>query len=511
MGKMMAMKMEKHKSIDAVLPYCNKGETPAVEICDYSFSYPGQASVLKRLNWSVEAGSFTLLVGHTGSGKTTLLCSLKPEIIPKGEKEGLIRIFGKNLDEFSVEESAALIGYVSQSPENQIVCDSVWHELAFGLENLGVGQQAMNRRIAEVVTFFGIEAWLEKNTAELSGGQKQILVLASVLVMQPKILLLDEPTAMLDPVAEKNFIHALFRINRELGITVVVSSHKPEAFISYAQCGFEMRDGKVHALDLETIPAQKKASYESIASYRNKIAAPDSRVSVIQAKNLWFRYNKTDKYVLRGAGFGVQQGAVHAMVGGNGSGKSTLIRLVAQVLFPEHGVVKNALMHTQSFLPQNPKALFVCDTVWEELKEWQGSAGYSDERISGMLDEFGLSGLEDRHPFDISGGQQQKLAFAKVLLTEPDLLLLDEPTKGIDIEGKKDIARIFNRLKEQGKTILLVTHDLDYISCVADTVSMVFDGEIIGSEAPDEFFANNMFYRPMYMAEATESISSEGE
>lgn len=476
-----------------------KHPIPAIEIDDYCFSYPDNEPVLKHLNCEVERGSFTLLVGHTGSGKTTLLRLLKPEISPVGEQSGSMKVFGRTLDEFSVEESATMIGYVSQSPENQIVCDTVWHELAFGLENLGVEQNAMSRRIAEVANFFGIEGWIERSTSALSGGQKQILVLASILVMQPRILLLDEPTAMLDPVAEKNFIHALFRINRELGITVLVSTHMPETMAAYATAGLEIKQGKLEALDLSLVGAQKREDYREISVFRENMNEVDSDKIAVNTTDLWFRYEKDAPYVLKGAGFGVMQGTIHAIVGGNGSGKSTLMRLMAQVLKPEHGSVKNNLSERQALLPQNPKALFVCDTVWEELKEWQKRCGYSDDDIMHIMEEFEIDALKDRHPYDTSGGQQQKIGLAKVLLTNPDLLLLDEPTKGLDTEVKKDLARIFTDLRDQGKTILFITHDLDFTTCVADTTSMVFDGEIVGEGETQQFFANNIFYRPLYV------------
>lgn len=487
-------------TVTVMTAHINRSQgVPAIEIKNYGFAYPDGQPVLDDLNCVVENRSFTLLVGHTGSGKTTLLRALKPEIAPVGTQTGSMRVCGKALSDFTVEESATVIGYVSQSPENQIVCDSVWHELAFGLENLGIEQNAMSRRIAEVANFFGIEGWIEKSTSELSGGQKQILVLASVLVMQPKVLLLDEPTAMLDPVAEKNFIHALFRINRELGITVLVSTHMPEAMAAYATAGFELNEGKMSALDLGSVIDRRKDDYREISAYRDETLDTTRNKAAIKTKDLWFRYNKEDKYVLRGAGFEVRKGSVHAIVGGNGTGKSTLMRLIAEVLSPEHGSVKNTLVKKQAFLPQNPKALFVCDTVFEELKEWQGRCGYFDDDVEHIMDELDIADLKDRHPFDTSGGQQQKIGFAKVLLTNPDLLLLDEPTKGLDTDVKKDFARIFNDLREQGKTVLFITHDLDFTTCVADTTSMVFDGEIVGDGETQQFFSNNIFYRPMYV------------
>ena len=471
----------------------------AIEARGFSFCYPESTAGIGPLDWSVEQGAFQLLVGATGSGKTTLLRSCKSAIAPAGERAGDLRVFGRGVDELDARESAATVGYVAQSPENQIVCDSVWHELAFGLENLGVEQDEMRRRVAEVAHFFGIEPWFRRSVAELSGGQKQMTTLAGTLAMQPRLLLLDEPTAQLDPVAEKNFLHALFRVNRELGITVVVATHAPEAMAAYATDLVELRDGRTRPL---LVPSGRFADQDVLRSAQAGGLAPSGDAAreaspALSLRDVHVRYARDSSWVLRGFDFDVAAGHVHAIVGGNGCGKSTLLRAVAGVLKPERGRVANRLSARQALLPQDPKALFVCDTVADELREWQARCAYDDAAVEVALARFGLDARAANHPYDLSGGQQQLLAFAKLLLTDPDLLLLDEPTKGLDAPSKLLVARTLRDLAQAGATVVLATHDLTFAALVADAATMLFDGEAVCTEPAAAFFAGNLFYRPL--------------
>lgn len=485
-------------------------EAAAIEIDDFSFAYPDGPWVLNAVTWRVSQGAFELVTGDTGCGKTTLLRNVKPEIAPAGTRQGEVRVFDQPIQDWDAPASSTAIGYVAQSPENQMVCDTVWHELAFGLENVGTPQEVMRRRVAEVAHFFGIEPWIHRACADLSGGQKQMVNLAAVLAMQPKLLLLDEPTAQLDPVAEKNFLHALFRINRELGITVVVATHAPEAMADYATSHFELAGcvAPQGASALQGSTAVRSSRTPQSAGMQQASAAvPQGKPSrsvprtntqsfALEAHDAFFRYTREDDWVLRGCNLSVYPSEMHALVGGNGSGKSTLLRLIAGVLKPERGRVRNMLSRTQAFLPQDPKALFVCDTVEEELTEWQRGCGYGDDAIEDMLARFDLTACRMRHPYDVSGGQQQKLALAKVLLTKPALLLLDEPTKGLDGASKCMVAQELCAFSQAGGTIVMATHDLSFASCVADVCTMLFDGEATCTEPTKAFFENNLFYRP---------------
>ena len=467
----------------------------AIEARGFAFRYPESTASIGPLDWTVEEGAFQLLVGATGSGKTTLLSSCKPAIAPAGERAGALRAFGRPVDELDAREAAATVGYVAQSPENQIVCDSVWHELAFGLENLGVEQDEMRRRVAEVAHFFGIEPWFRRSVAELSGGQKQMTTLAGTLAMQPRLLLLDEPTAQLDPVAEKNFLHALFRVNRELGITAVVATHAPEAMAEYATDMVELREGTlIRCFEPRAgVSAFRRSESVPVAPAS---AQDDEAAYAVSLHDIHLRYARDADWVLRGCDLRVTAGSIHAVVGGNGCGKSTLLRAIARVVKPERGRVENCLAARQALLPQDPKTLFVCDTVAEELREWQANCGYDNAAIDGVLARFGLDARVSNHPYDLSGGQQQLLAFAKLLLTDPDLLLLDEPTKGLDAPSKLLVARTLRDLAQAGATVVLATHDLTFAALVADAATMLFDGEAVCTEPAAAFFAGNLFYRP---------------
>ena len=471
----------------------------AIEATAFEFSYPTQINADQQpnaaigpLNWRVAQGAFQLLVGSTGSGKTTLLRNCKPAIAPHGKQAGYLAVFGTPVNKLNAYEAASLVGYVSQSPENQIVCDTVWHEIAFGLENLGMPQNTMRRRVAEVAHFFGIEPWFHRQVSELSGGQRQIVTLASALALRPRLLLLDEPTAQLDPVAEKTFLHTLFRVNRELGITVVVSTHAPEPMAQYATEAVCMQEGRLVAAPLSSFEA-KPLDMSFVPRHQSCADA----TPCIVASDAYFRYDKTSNWVLRGFDLRIRQGSIHALVGGNGCGKSTLLQVIAGVHKLERGSCANSLAQRQALLPQNPKSLFVCDTVKEELKEWQTTCGYSNEEISDVVQQFNLTDRLENHPYDLSGGQQQLLALAKLLLTKPALLLLDEPTKGLDAQTKCNVAQAMLQQAHAGVTIVMATHDLAFTALVADAVTMLFDGESAATQPVSEFFADNLFYRPI--------------
>ena len=513
---------------------------PAIEVRGLSFAYPGaEAPVLEGLDWRVSQGAFALLVGGTGSGKSTLLSLLKPEIAPTGERAGDARVLGESVADMDVRTSAERVGYVFQDPENQIVCETVWHEMAFGLENLGLARDEMRRRVAETSYFFGLEDWLHRDTDTLSGGRKQLLSLAAVLALRPRVLLLDEPTSQLDPVAEKSFLHALFRVNRELGCTVVVATHQPRPMLEYATCAYRIEDGRVREVadmaslgrresllsddmlgwgaircankgvfsrrednlgSLEPpgdVSSAKKSSeldksseFVAQTSLENGSEAfprtDGSRIlqkmhagSATTLSEGWFRYDRASGWVLRGLDASFSAGAVHAIVGGNGCGKSTMLSVLAKT----------------AKLPQNPKALLVAETVCVELMEWASACGYDETVARERAASLGLSGLDGRHPYDLSGGQRQLLALAKLLLIGPELLLLDEPTKGLDLFSRRTIARALRDHAKAGGTVIMATHDLDFAEQVADDVAMMFDGEIACMESPADFFADNVFYR----------------
>lgn len=465
------------------------GEGIALAYDDVTFRYPGShGDVLSGVSMAVPAGAFALLVGGTGSGKSTLLSLAKPQITPAGDRAGQVRVFGRPVDDLDGAE-ACEVGYVFQDPDNQIVCDSVWHEMAFGLENLGTPQGEMRRRVAEASYFFGMGPWFHSDTDALSGGRKQLLALASTLVMQPRVLLLDEPTAQLDPIAARNFLHALFRVNRELGCTVVVATHEPELMADYATCAFELVDGAVRAVE-------NLGRFKCEATLAECGALCDANApAAVSARGAWFRYGRDDDWVLRGLDLEVRQGEVHALVGGNGCGKSTLLALIAGTRRAQRGEVRSAIS-AKAMLPQDPKALFAEERVDEELMEWAHIGGYDVDEVQAMMGELGLADRAGLHPYDLSGGQRQMLALGKLLLVHPRLLLLDEPTKGLDRAAREHVAGMIEAARRDGVTVIVSTHDLAFVRRVADRVSLMFDGELACTEPVGEFFRNNLFYRP---------------
>lgn len=456
---------------------------------DVTFRYPGShGDVLSGVSMAVPAGAFALLVGGTGSGKSTLLSLAKPQIAPAGDRAGQVRVFGRPVDDLD-GAAACEVGYVFQDPDNQIVCDSVWHEMAFGLENLGTPQGEMRRRVAEASYFFGMGPWFHSDTDALSGGRKQLLALASTLVMQPRVLLLDEPTAQLDPIAARNFLHALFRVNRELGCTVVVATHEPELMADYATYAFELVDGAVRAVE-------NLGRFKCEATLAERGALCDANApAAVSARGAWFRYGRDDDWVLRGLDLEVRQGEVHALVGGNGCGKSTLLALIAGTRRAQRGEVRSAIS-AKAMLPQDPKALFAEERVDEELMEWAHIGGYGADGVQAMMGELGVADRADLHPYDLSGGQRQMLALGKLLLVHPRLLLLDEPTKGLDRTARERVAGMIEAARRDGVTVIVSTHDLAFVRRVADRVSLMFDGELACTEPVGEFFRNNLFYRP---------------
>lgn len=571
----MAIENTTRESVSTIPPSIKRF---AVDVRGYSFAYPAvidsserhdaatdNRCVLDNMTLSVEEGAFCVLTGPTGCGKTTLLRSLKPELAPVGQRAGFIDVLGAALvrdgeavDSLPARESAALIGYVMQDPDAQIVCDTVWHEIAFGLENIGMPQDAMRRRIAEVAHFFGIEPWMRSQTETLSGGQKQLVNLAGVLALRPRLLLLDEPTAQLDPNARRLFLMMLERVNRELGVTVIMATHAPEDVERMATQHVEMgpigelgnraqvernlipwwrerrvllgmpalsefaiqshtqdqalNTSPVSAAGLGSVSAKAPSSFSAPARVSietttptptpistlasDSTPTPSSLSFALEARESFFRYERKTSWVLRGVDVRVRQGSVHAFVGGNGCGKSTLLKVLAGVLKPQRGRVVNVLHSSQAMLPQDPKALFVCDSVAEELDEWRERCGYTMADEAVMMERFGLTPHAAQHPYDLSGGQQQKLAFAKLLLTGARLLFLDEPTKGLDAQACADAVRIVRELADEGRTVVLVTHDLDFAYACADEVSMLFDGEVACTQPTGEFFAENLVYRP---------------
>ena len=502
------------------------------------FTYPeSEKKALRNISFSVRQGEFVILCGPSGCGKSTLLRHLKSCLTPHGLFSGEIRYRGTLLSDLAQREQAQQIGYVLQSPENQVVTDKVWHELAFGLESLGYDSPTIRRRVAEIAAFFGIENWFYKNVTELSGGQKQLLSLASVMAMQPGVLVLDEPTAQLDPIAAADFLALLGKINRELGTTIVLTEHRLEEAFPYATRVIVMNEGTILCDDKpEKVGLQLKAKGSGMflamptamrvwAAVETKLDCPmtvrdgssflSRRVEeqnlfplaeknppihrsevTLECDDLWFRYEKDSPDVVKGFSLKLHKGEFYTILGGNGTGKSTTMKVISGLRSAYRGDVH--LQGKLGHLPQNPQTLFVKRTVREDLYEvfWGKKIPkeQQDAEVARITELCGLREFLDRHPYDISGGEQQRTALAKVLLTEPDILLLDEPTKGFDAEFKMTFALILCHLVAQGVTILMVSHDVPFCAEYAHKCGLFFDGSIVAEGTPREFFSGNSFY-----------------
>lgn len=486
--------------------------------------------------FSVKKGEKIMLCGASGTGKSTLLRLLKRELSPRGELSGNITLMGKDRSELSDRESAEKIGFVMQNPDSQTVCDKVSAELAFGLESFGVKSGEIQSRVGEMAAFFGIEPLYDRDISTLSGGQKQLVALCSVMVTDPDILLLDEPTAQLDPVAARELLGILDRLNKEMGVTIIIAEHDPEElfdscdkilylakgkteffgtpdltakyFVENALEGFLPETAKAFARLCDDLPLnvrQGRAKLEKLGvTDIPKQAVNDTERAepyVLQCKNLWQRYEKNSPDILKGCDLGIRKGECYGLLGSNGGGKSTLLRVICGLCKPYMGTVslfgkkqkayKNGSLFREmlAFLPQEPVTMFVKESVREDLL--QSGDKVAVENVSQRM---GIEHLLDRHPWDLSGGEIQKCAFAKILLADPKIIVLDECTKGMDSFAKKALGDILLDLKDEGRTILLVTHDLEFAAQYCDRCGLLFDGKIVAEDNAVEFFSHNRFY-----------------
>jgi len=468
----------------------------ALEFEHVSFAYPSAQDephaqavpVLTDVCLSIAEGAFALVTGQTGQGKTTLLRLAKPEVTPGGNLQGTVRVCGTDVRELDTSASAQFVAYVFQDPARQVACSTVARELAFGLESLGLTQQQMARRIAETCQFLGITPWFGARIDELSGGQLQVLALASALVMRPRLLLLDEPAAQLDPLARESFAMLVARANRELGTTVVVATHEPRLWLPYATCAYAVEDGRVRPTDPAAFAGEKPVGTPP--------AAPEpAQPAACELRDLWLRYGPDGAWVLGGLDLSVGTGEVRALVGANGSGKSTVLGALAGMLFPQRGRVRNMCAQSQALLPQDPYLLCTERSVGSELMAWARTCGYGEREARAQMDELGLPQMVwGRHPHDLSGGQAELLALAKLLLTHPKLLVLDEPTKGLDHTCRVKLAAALGTRAKAGTTIIIATHDLAFVQAVAHRVSLVFDGRVISTEPTASYLAGSWLW-----------------
>lgn len=522
-----------------------------ITVDNFSFRYTDSKNdSLNNINIGIDEGDFVLICGKSGCGKTTLVKNLKPVMIPNGTSSGRILYRGKDINTLSPEEAAINIGYVMQDTDTQIVTDKVWHELAFGLENMGLGNKLIKRRVAEISNYFGITEWFDKKTSELSGGQRQILTLASIMVMKPEVLILDEPASQLCEVAASELVSILKRINEELSTTIIMIEHRLENVFSVADKVLYMEAGKVTAYGatkdvaaimaksdyIDAMPASARI-YKGTGLHGGNIPLNirDGRryvkkyfVSGLEKKNfdekdfctdtsflgkilkdkkekkedcsislseVSFRYEKTGADIISNLSMNVRKGLITTVVGGNGSGKTTLLSVMAGLLKPYRGKIRTE--GKIAMLPQNPETLFSRDRVYDELGmvfSKENDKNLIHRLVCDMAEKFDIEHCLDMHPYDMSGGEKQRTALAKLLLTSPEILLLDEPTKGFDYYHKKKLGSILRNLVNEGMTILIVSHDTEFTAKYSDVCMMYFNGGIVCRGTPFDVFKGNSFY-----------------
>lgn len=599
-----------------------------IELKKLSFRYSGEdKEVLSDIDLAIEEGGFYVICGASGSGKSTLLRQLKASLQPVGQRNGRILYYGRDLEEVSQYTQSAKIGFVFQNPDTQIVTDKVWHELAFGLESIGMPQDMIRVRVAEMASYFGIQNWFYQSTDTLSGGQKQLLNLASVMVMHPKVLLLDEPVSQLDPIAAADFMATIHKLHAEFGITVIMAEHSLEEVAAYVDEVIFMKEGRLIAKgkmeelgnilethdpsmeEILTVPMQIARGYEKLQKKKEDTAfttndripytvalgqkwmaqrfplakqeeikgfpftkqeetekfafakqeeaqrflgakqeeagrftsvkqkekkslpAKDPKKQnrgkrsfdgkkipfAIQCTELCYHYPQADVDVVDHLSLFVEEGAIFALMGGNGSGKTTTLHLLGGLLKPQKGTIeffgrslakykekelRNGIL---GVLPQDPTTLFVRKTVEEDLYEVledqkeqnQIKTFFGETKQEIWQNVIALLGIEDllkKHPYDLSGGEQQKAALAKVLLRQPAILLLDEPTKGLDAGSKKQLGELLVGLSQKKVTILMVSHDIEFCAKYATKTGLFFDGNIASMQDTKEFFVENHFY-----------------
>ena len=500
---------------------------------------PETLKILEDISLEIEKGEYIVVIGSSGAGKTTLLRQLKPELSLTLKKNGNVCFKGRKIEEINPVEVAQKIGFVMQNPELQIVTDKVWHELAFGLENIGFSHSQMQLRVSEMASCFDLQKMFNSDVSVLSEGQKQILNLASVLCMSPEVLVLDEASSQLDPVSVSNFNRIVRSLNKDYGVTVISAAHNlDEVFYdadkiavldkghlvvfdspeNTAKKLFEQKNPLFNALPLAvrfafecslyTKKSQKcdcvrdcrkilsdavlksEKKVKTLSEFLNKNLSVKGN-SVISIKNAWFRYEKNAEDILKELDLEIPKGVIFSIAGGNGAGKSTLLKCICGVKRIYRGKIKISCSEKKiKLVPQNPRLIFACQSVYDELKE----CSKDDEAVKRICALFNLERLLNTHPYDLSGGEQQRLALAKILITEPEVILLDEPTKGNDCCFKSELSELLEKIKQTETTIVIVSHDLDFCAEVSDYCALMFDGKISSVEVPEKFFSNNHFY-----------------
>jgi energy-coupling factor transporter ATP-binding protein EcfA2 len=520
-----------------------------IEFSHLTYSYPadGRTPVLDDLSLRINEGDFVLVVGPSGAGKSTFLRCLNG-LVPHfygGTIAGRLCVAGRDPVEMEPRRMSEIVGFVFQDPESQAVVDVVEDELAFAMENQGLPRTTMRKRIEEVVDQLNIAHLRARTLSTLSGGERQRVAIAAVLALHPQVLVLDEPTSQLDPQAAEEVLDALVKLNRDLGLTVVLSEHRLERVAQHAdqilylpgpgerplmgppaevlahvplvpplvelgkRLGWSplpltLRDARRYAHKLQD-RLSNATDLERAPSNPDRPSNATGKVCILEIRDLQFAYSGTQ--VLRGIDLAVGQGEFLAIMGRNGAGKSTLLKQCIGLLKPDQGQVRVLGMDTAStpvevlgrhiaYVPQNPNALLFADTVADELAFTRRAREMPPGDDRALLHTLGLAAMAERYPRDLSTGERQRVALAAVLVGEPDLILLDEPTRGLDYAQKAALTSFLRTLRKEGKTVIVVTHDVELVAQCAERVVLMGDGQIAVDGPVREVMNDSQVFAP---------------
>ena len=502
-----------------------------------SFQYPNaERAVLRDFDWHIGEAELVLLAGESGSGKSTILRCLNG-LVPHfsgGAFGGRVLVRGEDTRLLPTRALARSVGFVFQDPGAHSVSTSVEDEIAFGLEQLGIPVPSMRRRVEEALDLTGTERIRKRAIATLSGGERQRVAIAAALALQPRVLALDEPTSQLDPSGAEDVLDAVRRLNEELGITVVLAEQRLERVVGFADRLRLLRPGW-HDLDgppgevlrrcdprlvppvallgriegWEPLPLTVKGARRAVQQTDFAPAPapvdpprPDTEPAIV-ADRLSIGYDK--RRLLESASFDVRPGELVAVMGRNGTGKSTLLRALMG-LHPIDAGKANVLgldvasTRTQElgkragFLPQRAANLLFHETVADDVAAALASRGAKARELEGLLDRFALGHLSERYPLDLSSGEQERAALAVTLAGDPLVILLDEPTRGMDALRKRELAELFQELRERGAAILMATHDVELVAQVATRVMLLGDGGIVAQGGAREVLAGSLTF-----------------
>lgn len=512
-----------------------------IKIDNITYWYPECSKpAIQDVNLCIKQGELVLLVGPSGCGKSTLL-RLINKLVPDyygGKIKGNVYLWGKDIKSHSRREIASGVGMVYQHPEKQIVLQDVERELAFGLENLNTDINKMKRNVSEVISFLNLGGIRERSSMNLSGGEKQKLAIGSVIAMDPEVIIFDEPISQLDPIAAEEVLNCISRLNREMGKTIIMAEQRLDKCFEMADRVIFMEDGRIigegsgnhipksitqrcflpvipyifRSAEWPSVPLNVKEARRQIidqdcTSISVSGEVKSSACPVLQASNISFGYNKINK-VVKNINLSLNKGELLTVMGENGAGKSTLFKIISGLVDNYKGQVRingknlkemdtKERVKTIGYLSQNPNDYLGRDTVFDEVAYTLRNIGeYDAHRVDKMLLRMDLEYLRNKNPRDLSGGEKQRTALACTMIAEPEVLILDEPTRGMDWNSKESLGRYLRELCSSGTSVVLITHDVDFAADYTDSIALMFDGSIIASGECSEMVKDAIYYSP---------------